>query len=138
MPLRPGSEPGHTGLDGLLSRASPSEPFERRLRWLAALLAWVGRSHGLETLSAGFLAASTSALGVEAFGAGRCLWAGAGLVSMAVFNVGVSFALALFPAVRAQGLSAPERHVLVAAFWRRLRRHPADLVVPEEAATRTA
>ena len=59
----------------------------------------------------------------------------AGLASMAVFNVGVSFALALGTAVRARGLRAPERSALRAAFWRRVWRRPADLVVPEEPAT---
>jgi site-specific recombinase len=53
---------------------------------------------------------------------------------MAVLNVGVSFALALATALRAQGLQAPERSLLAAALWSRFRRHPADLVVPEPVA----
>ncbi len=53
---------------------------------------------------------------------------------MGVLNVGVSFALALATALRVQGLHAPERSLLAAAFWSRMRRHPADLVVPEPAA----
>ena len=56
-----------------------------------------------------------------------------GIASIAVLNVGVSFSLALATAVRAQGLRAPERSLLRAAFWSRLRRRPADLVVPENA-----
>lgn len=86
------------------------------------------------TLSAGFLAASVSTLGLPALATGAFWWGVAGIASMAVFNVGVSFALALGTAVRARGLRAPERSALRAAFWRRVRRRPADLVVPEEPA----
>jgi site-specific recombinase len=96
----------------------------------------VGRFLGLPldvrhvTLSAGFLAAAASALGVEALWTREVWWAAAGLGSMAVFNVGVSFALAVATAMRARGLRAPERSALLAAFWRRISRRPADLVVP--------
>jgi site-specific recombinase len=83
------------------------------------------------TLSAGFLAASASALGLGVLRTSDAWWAIGGLASMAVFNVGVSFALALGTAMRAQGLRAPERSALASAFWRRVWRRPADLVVPE-------
>ena len=83
------------------------------------------------TLSAGFLAASVSALGLPVLATGAFWWGVAGLASMAVLNVGVSFALALGTAMRARGLRAPERSALVAAFWRRVWRRPSDLVVPE-------
>jgi site-specific recombinase len=85
------------------------------------------------TLSAGFLAASTSALGLSALRSAPFWWAVGGIASMAVLNVGVSFALALGTAVRAQGLRAPERSELRAALWSRIRRRPADLVAPKEA-----
>jgi site-specific recombinase len=85
------------------------------------------------TLSAGFLAASASALGPSALHSAPFWWAVGGIASMAVLNVGVSFALALATAVRAQGLRAPERSELRAALWGRFRRRPADLVVPEDA-----
>ena len=84
------------------------------------------------TLSTGFLAASVSALGVAPLRHAAVWWAIGGIASMAVLNVGVSFALALATAVRAQGLRAPERSALRAAFWSRLRRRPADLLVPEQ------
>jgi site-specific recombinase len=83
------------------------------------------------TLSAGFLAASASALGPPALATGALWWGVAGLASMGILNVGVSFALALGTAARARGLRAPERSALRAAFWRRVRRRPSDLVVPE-------
>lgn len=84
------------------------------------------------TLSAGFLAAAVSSLGTDALGTGAFAWALGGILSMAVLNVGVSFALALATAVRARSLRAPERSAIRAEFWRRLRRHPAEFVVPEQ------
>ena len=83
------------------------------------------------TLSAGFLAASVSALGPASLGTGQVLGAIGGLASMALLNVGVSFALALGTAMHARRLRAPERSALATAFWRRVWRRPADLVVPE-------
>jgi site-specific recombinase len=84
------------------------------------------------TLSAGFLAAAVSSLGTRALGEGAFLRAAGGLASMAVLNVGVSFSLALWTAVRARSLRGPERSAIRAELWRRLRRHPADFVVPEK------
>ena len=84
------------------------------------------------TLSAGFLAASASALGPRCLLSSPFWWAVGGLASMAVFNVGVSFALAVGTAVRAKGLRAPERGALRTAFWQRVWRSPADLVMPED------
>ena len=83
------------------------------------------------TLSAGFLAAAASGLGPRSVLTGPFWWAVGGLASMAVFNVGVSFALAVGTAVRARGLRSPQRSALRTAFWRRVWRRPADLVVPE-------
>jgi site-specific recombinase len=83
------------------------------------------------TLSAGFLAASASTLGLEALRTREVWWAVAGLSSMGLLNVGVSFGLALSTAARAQGVKTPERAVLLGSFWRRIRRHPADLVRPQ-------
>ena len=85
------------------------------------------------TLSAGFLTAAVSSLGPQALGRPAFLWAAAGVASMAFLNVGMSFALALGTAVRARALRAPARAAVLAALWRRLRRSPADLVVPDEA-----
>jgi site-specific recombinase len=83
------------------------------------------------TLSAGFLAASASALGLEALRTREVWWAVAGLVSMGLLNVGVSFGLALATAASARDLPTPARAELLRALWRRVRRHPADLVAPE-------
>ena len=96
----------------------------------------LGRAFGLPldvrhvTLSAGFLAASAAALGPRGLLTAQIWWAVGGLASMGVLNVGVSFALALGTAVRARGLRAPERSALRAAFWSRVWRRPADLVIP--------
>jgi site-specific recombinase len=109
------------------------------LGFLLGMTPALGRFLGLPldvrhvTLSAGFLAAAVSSLGTGALSEGTFAWALAGLVSMALLNVGVSFALALSTAVRARSLRGPERSAIRAEFWRRLRRHPADFVVPEEA-----
>jgi site-specific recombinase len=108
------------------------------LGFLLGMTPALGRFTGLPldvrhvTLSAGFLAAAVSSLGPGALGQGAFLRAVAGLLSMALFNVGVSFALALATAVRARSLRAPERSAIRSEFWRRLRRRPADFVVPEE------
>ena len=82
------------------------------------------------TLSAGFLAASASALGLSVLKANGFWWAAAGVASMGVLNVGTSFALALATAMRARGLRAPERSALLKALGRRAWRRPADLLAP--------
>jgi len=110
------------------------------LGFLLGMTPALGQAFGLPldvrhvTLSAGFLSASTPALGLGALRSTPFWWAVGGIASMAVLNVGVSFALAMATAVRAQGFQAPERARLAAALWSRFRRRPADLVVPEEAA----
>jgi site-specific recombinase len=82
------------------------------------------------TLSAGFLAAAVSSLGVAAIGQGRVAWAIGGVASMALLNVGVSFALAMFTAVRARSLRAPERSAIRSELWHRLLRRPFAFLVP--------
>jgi len=42
------SAAGRAALDGLLSRAAPTDPLEVRLDWLAAVVAWVGRPASLD------------------------------------------------------------------------------------------
>jgi site-specific recombinase len=107
------------------------------LGFLLGMTPAIGRFLGLPldvrhvTLSAGFLAAAASALGPRALLSSEVLWAVGGLASMALLNVGVSFALALGTAARARGLRAPERSSLRAALWRRVWTRPADMVVPE-------
>jgi site-specific recombinase len=109
------------------------------LGFLLGMTPALGHAFGLPldvrhvTLSAGFLAAATAAVGLNALRSAPFWWAVGGIASMAILNVGVSFGLALATAVRAQGLRAPERSQLRTAFWSRLRRRPADLVVPENA-----
>jgi site-specific recombinase len=107
------------------------------LGFLLGMTPAIGLAFGLPldvrhvTLSAGFFAASVSALGLDALERGGCWWAMGGIASMAVLNVGVSFSLALGTAVRARGLRAPERSQLRAALWKRFLSRPSDIVVPE-------
>jgi hypothetical protein len=42
------SASARSAIDGLLSRASPAEPFEARLLWLAGVVAWVARPGRIE------------------------------------------------------------------------------------------
>lgn len=42
------SATGRAALDGLLSRATATDPLEARLDWLAAVVAWVGRPASLD------------------------------------------------------------------------------------------
>ena len=83
------------------------------------------------TLSTGQLAASVAVLGW-----GACLtvpfWlAIAGIVVIGALNLGVSFALALWVALRARGIDAPTQAALNAAVFGRLRREPLSFLFPK-------
>lgn len=70
------------------------------------------------TLNASTLALAAGSLyGTEAFRLADVLWGVGGIVVMGVFNIGVSFALALGTAMRARDLGRPERIQL----WRAIR-----------------
>ncbi|WP_321789383.1 site-specific recombinase [Paraburkholderia sp. J94] len=82
------------------------------------------------TLSAGSIGVALGVLGPATFKSGELWWAVAGVASMAVLNVTVSFALALQMALRSRGLARKDVRPLMRAFWRRVTRHPVDLVWP--------
>ncbi|WP_322051004.1 site-specific recombinase [Paraburkholderia bannensis] len=82
------------------------------------------------TLSAGSIGVAMGVLGSGTLSSGELWWAVAGVASMAVLNVTVSFALALQMALRSRGLARRDVRPLMHAFWRRVRRHPVALVWP--------
>lgn len=83
------------------------------------------------TLSSGQLAAAVQALGPEALLTPAFAWAVAGIASMALLNVGVSFALALSLAIQARGVQGPARGVVRRALLRRLLTRPLSFLYPE-------
>ncbi|WP_322091566.1 site-specific recombinase [Paraburkholderia bannensis] len=82
------------------------------------------------TLSAGSIGVAMGVLGTGTLSSGELWWAVAGVASMAVLNVTVSFALALQMALRSRGLARRDVRPLMRAFWRRVRRHPIALFWP--------
>ncbi|MDR3101535.1 MAG: site-specific recombinase [Paraburkholderia sp.] len=82
------------------------------------------------TLSSGSIGVALGVLGTAALKTGELWWAVAGVASMAVLNVTVSFALALQMALRSRDLRRQDVRPLMHAFWRRVTRHPVDLVWP--------
>lgn len=82
------------------------------------------------TLSSGSIGVALGVLGTGMLKTGELWWAVAGVASMAVLNVTVSFALALHMALRSRDLGRQDVRPLMRAFWRRVTRHPIDLVWP--------
>jgi site-specific recombinase len=82
------------------------------------------------TLSAGSIGVSLGVLGRETLGSLELWWAVAGVCSMAVLNVAVSFALAFHMAIRSRDLWRAHVRSLYEAVWRRMRSHPMDLFWP--------
>lgn len=82
------------------------------------------------TLSAGSIGVALGVLGTRTLESGELWWAVAGVASMAVLNVTVSFALALHMALRSRDLGRRDVRPLMRAFWRRVKRHPMALVWP--------
>lgn len=105
------------------------------LGFMLAMTPVVGRFFGLPldvrhvTLSTGQLALGAFALQAHPLDP-RVLRAAAGVASMFVLNLSVSFGLALTLALRARGAEARERRALAAATIVHLRRHPLDFVRP--------
>jgi site-specific recombinase len=105
------------------------------LGFLLGLAPVIGRFLGLPidvrhvTLSSGSLAFAGSAL-QGWFTTTWFFWALAGVATMFVLNLGVSFFLSLYTATRAYDLPRRELRVLGARLFRRLLRHPLDFVLP--------
>lgn len=82
------------------------------------------------TLSAGSIATALGVLGPGVLDTAAFWWAVAGLASMAVLNVTVSFALALSMALRSRPGLTVRRGTLLRALLRRLAQHPFELFLP--------
>jgi len=82
------------------------------------------------TLSAGSIGVALGVLGKSPLRSAELWWAVAGVCSMAVLNVAVSFALAFHMAVRSRDLRRMHVRTLRHAVWRRLLSHPMTLVWP--------
>lgn len=72
------------------------------------------------TLSTGQLAGAVATLGFRGLDAQAWMSVLSGLAGIGVLNVGVSFGLALWVAIRARGVRGPERQVILMALLRRL------------------
>ena len=82
------------------------------------------------TLSAGSIGIALGVLGKDALDLPELWWAVAGVFSMAILNVAVSFALAFHMAVRSRDLRRNYVRSLRGAIWRRVFQRPLDLVWP--------
>jgi site-specific recombinase len=82
------------------------------------------------TLSAGSIGVALGVLGKDALDLPELWWAVAGVFSMAILNVAVSFALAFHMAVRSRDLRRNYVRSLRGAIWRRVFKRPLDLVWP--------
>jgi len=82
------------------------------------------------TLSTGTFALSTASLGYDWFHDGLFLRALAGIGTMFVLNLGVSFFLSLFTAIRAYDLPHAEVRELLRRLALRFVYHPRDFIVP--------
>jgi site-specific recombinase len=89
------------------------------------------------TLSAGSIGVALGVLGKDALDLPELWWAVAGVFSMAILNVAVSFALAFQMAVRSRDLRRKDVRPLRGAIWRRVFQRPRDLVWPVSSAEGT-
>jgi site-specific recombinase len=86
------------------------------------------------TLSAGSIGIALGVLGESALKLPELWWAVAGVGSMAILNVAVSFALAFYMAVKSRDLRRNAVRSLRGAIWQRVRRRPLELVWPAKTA----
>jgi site-specific recombinase len=82
------------------------------------------------TLSSSMLTAAVGSLGWGVM-ATRPFWlAATGILAIGVMNVSVSFALAMFVAIRARAVRSPERRAIYSAVLKRLIHHPLSFMFP--------
>jgi site-specific recombinase len=86
------------------------------------------------TLSAGSIGIALGVLGKDALKLPELWWAVAGVGSMAILNVAVSFALAFYMAVKSRDLRRNAVRSLRGAIWQRVFKHPLELVWPAKTA----
>ena len=82
------------------------------------------------TLSSGQLAAALGALGPALLHESSFWWCVGGVTATGVLNLTVSFGLAFVVALRSRGVRVKQRHLIVKAIWRRVRRHPLSFLWP--------
>ena len=102
------------------------------LGMVPALLGFVGIPLDVRhvTLSTGSVAAAIGVLGVETLKTPALWWAVAGIASMGVLNLAVSFALAFSMALRSQGLISKVRRRLRRDVLRYVLQHPLKMLLP--------
>lgn len=85
------------------------------------------------TLSSGSLTLAINSLGIETVGWSAVISASIGIAIIGLLNFGVSFALALFVALRARDVPTGERRMLPGAVLRRFVRKPLEFFYPPRA-----
>jgi site-specific recombinase len=102
------------------------------LGMIPTLLAFIGVPIEVRhvTLSTGSVAAAIGVLGIDTLKTGAFWWAGAGIASMGVLNLAVSFALAFSMALRSHGLTPRMRRLLRRDVLRRLAAEPWKALAP--------
>jgi site-specific recombinase len=90
------------------------------------------------TLSTGSLTFAISSAGVDAIGVGPIVAAAIGIAIIGLLNFGVSFALALFVALRARDVTRGESAALPGAVLRRFVRRPFEFFYPPREPAGTA
>ena len=105
------------------------------LGMIPTLLAFVGLPIEVRhvTLSTGSVAAAIGVLGIDTVKTAAFWWAVGGIASMAVLNLGVSFAFAFSMALQSHGLRTSERRRLRRKVLRYVMRHPLKVVLPPKA-----
>ncbi len=122
---------------GIVSRNMSAWATNISLGFLLGLAPVMGQFLGLPidvrhvTLSSGMLAFACAGLRGW-FSTGWFFWALAGVATMFVLNLSVSFFLSLYTAARAYDLARRELTVLGARLLRRFVQHPLDFILPRE------
>jgi site-specific recombinase len=88
------------------------------------------------TLSSGTIGAALPVLGTQILTTWEFWRAVIGVFFIGSLNVGVSFGLALWVAVRARSVNTPQKRAIRRAVFRRLRRHPLTFFLPVGAAVK--
>jgi len=87
------------------------------------------------TLSSSMLTAAVASLGPSVLTTWPFWLAVLGIAGIGFMNVAVSFSLAMWVAIRARDIQAPERHAMYGALWQRMRQQPLSFILPVGAAS---
>lgn len=82
------------------------------------------------TLSSSMLVAATASLGPSVLTTWPFWLAVMGIAGIGFMNVAVSFSLAIWVAIRARDIQAPERYAIYGSLWQRLRQQPLSFILP--------